>query len=46
MGVPEIRGTVFWGPFKRILLFRVLYLGSLFSETPISYVNYVGFRGA
>ena len=32
---PKIRGTLFWGPcvFIRILLFRVLYLGPLFSET-------------
>ena len=27
---------LFWGPYKkRILLFRVLYLGPLFSETSI-----------
>ena len=22
---PKIRGTLFWGPYNRILLFRVLY---------------------
>ena len=34
----KIRGTLFWGSLImiRILLFRVLYSGSLFSETPIS----------
>ena len=42
LGFPIIRGTVFWGAYNliiRILLFRVLYLGALFSETPI-----LGFR--
>ena len=34
---PEIRGTLFWDPYNLIrnLLFRVLYWGPLFSETPI-----------
>ena len=32
---PQIRGTVFWGPYNiRILLCRVPYSGPLFSETP------------
>ena len=35
---PKIWGTVFWGPYNRILLCRVLYLGPLFSETPIKLV--------
>ena len=34
---PKIRGTVFWGVLTtRILVFRVLSLGPLLSETPIS----------
>ena len=33
---PKIRGTLFWVLIIRILLFRVLYWGPLFSETPIS----------
>ena len=32
---PKIRGTVFGGLIIRILLFRVLHQGPLFSETPI-----------
>ena len=33
---PKIRGTLFWGPIIiRVLLFRVLCRGPLFSETPI-----------
>ena len=32
---PKIRGTLFGVPIIRILLFRVLYQGPLFSETPI-----------
>ena len=31
---PKIRGTFFWVVVIRILLFRVLYWGPLFSETP------------
>ena len=31
---PKIRGTLFGVLITRILLFRVLYLGPLFSETP------------
>ena len=38
MGVSENEGTLFGGPIIRILLFRVLYRGPLFSETPI-YTN-------
>ena len=31
----KIRDTIFWGPYNKILLlFRVLYWGPLFSETP------------
>ena len=33
---PKIRGTVFGVRIIRILLFRVLYKGSLFSESPKS----------
>ena len=38
---PKIRGTSFGGPYtirliERIRLFRVLYWGPLFSETPVS----------
>ena len=35
---PKTGGTLFWGPYRyniRILLFRVVYSGPLFSETPI-----------
>ena len=32
---PKMRGTLFGVPIVRILLFRVLYWGPLFSETPI-----------
>ena len=35
MGVSENRGTLFGVLIIRILLFRVLYWGPLFSETPI-----------
>ena len=34
-GVSEIRGPYFGVPIVRILLFRVLYLGPLFSETTV-----------
>ena len=34
MGLSENEGTLFRGPIIRILLFRVLYSGPLFSETP------------
>ena len=33
-GFPKIRGTLFGYLIRRILLFRVLYQGPLFSETP------------
>ena len=37
MGVSKIRGYLIWGVlFIRILLFRVLYEGPLFSATPMS----------
>ena len=35
---PKIRGTLFWGPYNKDLLSRLLYSGPLFSETPI-FVN-------
>ena len=35
MGVPKIRGTLFWGLVIRILLSGALYWGPLFLETPI-----------
>ena len=35
-GFPKIRGTLFGVLIIRILLFKLLYLGPLFSETPIS----------
>ena len=35
-GFPKIRGTLFGSPYViRILLFRALYSGPLFSETPV-----------
>ena len=35
MGVSENEGVPYFGVLKiKILLFRVLYLGALFSETP------------
>ena len=34
-GFPKTRGTLFGVLIIRILLFRVLYLGPLFSETPL-----------
>ena len=34
MGVSDMRGTLFWCPVFRILLFRVLYWGPLFLDIP------------
>ena len=31
---PNVRGTLFWVLIMRILLFRILYYGPLFPETP------------
>ena len=36
---PKIMGTLFWVLIMRILLFRVPYLGPLFSETPKSFAT-------
>ena len=36
---PKMACALFWILIKRILLFRVLYLGPLFSETPKSPLN-------
>ena len=30
-----MRGPLFWCPYNKILLFRVVYQGSLFPETPL-----------
>ena len=35
LGVSENWGYLICDPYSKILLFRVLYLGPLFSETPI-----------
>ena len=37
---PKVRSTLFGGPEKRIPLFRVLYYGPLFSETPTYTLHY------
>ena len=39
MGVSENRGTIFGVLIMRILLFRVLYWGPLFSESPTWFTN-------
>ena len=36
LGLSENQGTLSWGPYNKDPLFRVLYEGPLFSETPFN----------